>query len=1057
MKCKQVTVRIACALAAALLAVTTICDFTIQLQNALKRETYRTLSEVSSDYNKAFLDRIDYNVKMLKVLAGSLEEMQGQTKSDIAHVLQSAVADGGFAKVVACNAAGRTCASDGTTGDLSQQAFFKKAMRGEMKSGEPMTAEINGEAYVVIAVPIDQGQQGNGALFGMYPVATAGAQLLNFSYYSEGYGFIVTADGTIVLSGEHTDKLADEKNLFDFFEKTDIKDLSTAELVAAVQSGESGSFSFTYQGERRFVSFTPSTINDWYTFSISSDALMQRQGKITKQIVGILVFRLAVTGSLILAWILLWNKRHNKEIRRANQRYQSLLDNINGGVLVAMNAQRPDEIIATYASSGFTKLTGYTLEDIQRLYHGRYLDLVLEEDRKPAFENHLRQIKQDETYRISYRLRKKDGGILWVIDNGYLVKDTDGLHNHSVITDITQLKQQEEELRLSENRFSVAINASSGTLFEVDMKQQLYTHFENAERIFGVCAEKLLADTAAFAALPRSEFAGTVTNYFFHPDDRAIALGAMQQLKQGGSTSYEARLRRYDNSYIWSRIDLTLSLDTAGNPAFLVGFMSDIDSIKKQSVLLESQVQIDPMTGVYNKIAMATLANKVLQEYPNGHHALMLLDIDDFKGINDTLGHAFGDLVLVEICTKLKNALRSSDIVGRMGGDEFAVLMKNIPDTSSVLKKAMELSAAFRQSYAGEKGDYKISCSIGILIIEATGESFETFYRKADAALYQAKRKGKDRFVLYREADAASYPIETTRTNDEELQHLQVARSVEAQIFELLYTSKDFNISINMALAIIGRQYHVSRVSVFENDDTNSVTNNIYEWCNEDVPSEIDKIQNMKISFEGESVLDCFDKDGLLYCNDVNDLPPYPRRLLKEQGVLSTLKVTIVNEDKLYGFIGFDACTERRIWTSEEIEKLSFMAKMLSVFLFKQTAEVAVLENLHTRLKILDVLPNYICVVNPETHSLVYANSKMQELLPAAQAGAFCFQTLRGGQNAPCRTCLVERIKRGDTKNLEIISEDKNLRLKVNALSIHWSNDKTMVLLYGTEKGTEIL
>ncbi|MEG2930883.1 MAG: diguanylate cyclase, partial [Ruthenibacterium sp.] len=795
-----------------------------------------------------------------------------------------------------------------------------------------------------------------------------------------------------------------------------------------------------------------------YTFSISSDALMRRQEKSTRHIVSILVFRLTVMSAILFAWILLWNRRHNKQIRAASLKYVSLLENINGGVLVAVNERTIDKIIATYASPGFTEMTGYTLGDIRSMYHGRYPNLIVEEDREAAFESHQQQIAAGKTYRISYRIRKKDGGVLWVADNGYLVEDADGLYNHSIITDITLIKQQEEALRLSEKRFSIAINASSGTLFEVDLKQQLYTHFENAERIFGIDAEKLLADTRAFSTLPRTEFAQAVTCYFFHPDDHAAAIGAMQQLEKAGATSYEARLRRFDQSgYLWVRVDLTLNRDEFGAPAFLVGFMTDIDTIKKQAELLENQVQTDPMTGVYNKIAMTTLANQTLQEYPNGHHALMILDIDDFKGINDTLGHAFGDIILVDVCAKLKVALRSSDIVGRMGGDEFAVLMKNVPDTGSVLKKATELSGTLRQTYAGEKEDYKISCSIGIIIIEPGCASFEMLYRKADAALYQAKRKGKDQFVLYREKDADEYPIQTTRTDDEELQHLQVAHSVEAQIFELLYTSKDFNISINMALAIIGRQYQVSRASVFENDDGNTITNNIYEWCNEGVSSQLDKIQGMPLALGKESVLDCFDQNGLLYCNDVRELPPYPRRLLEEQGVLSTLKVTIVNDDKLYGFIGFDACKERRIWSSEEIEKLSFVAKMLSVFLFKKTAEVAVLDNLHTRLKILDVLPNYICVVNPETHSLVYANSKMQELLPSAHPGAFCFETLRGGQNAPCKTCIMERIKRGDTQNLEIISEDKNLRLHVNAMSINWSGDKKMVLLYGAEKAGEPL
>ncbi|MEG0598084.1 MAG: diguanylate cyclase, partial [Oscillospiraceae bacterium] len=207
------------------------------------------------------------------------------------------------------------------------------------------------------------------------------------------------------------------------------------------------------------------------------------------------------------------------------------------------------------------------------------------------------------------------------------------------------LKQQEEALRLSENRFSLAINASSGTLFEVDLKTQLYTHFENAERIFGVSADKLFDATRGFANLPFGEFVKAITGYFFHPDDCARATGIMAGLVKDKTTSYEARLRRYDGTYLWARVDLRLVTDDFGAPSRLVGFMSDIDDIKKQSEMLESKVQTDPMTGLYNKVATATLAGKELAEHPNRRHALIVLDIDNFKGINDTLGHAFGDVV----------------------------------------------------------------------------------------------------------------------------------------------------------------------------------------------------------------------------------------------------------------------------------------------------------------------------------------------------------------------------------------------------------------------------
>ncbi|MEG2060198.1 MAG: sensor domain-containing diguanylate cyclase, partial [Lachnospiraceae bacterium] len=204
------------------------------------------------------------------------------------------------------------------------------------------------------------------------------------------------------------------------------------------------------------------------------------------------------------------------------------------------------------------------------------------------------------------------------------------------------------------------------------------------------------------------------TAFFFHPDDREKAVRELYDLVENKTTSYEARLRRFDQSYVWCRVDLSLTLNEHGKPYRLVGFLTDIDDIKTQAILSELQAQKDSMTELYNKAAMVSRSNQCLQENTTGKHALMILDIDNFKGINDSLGHAFGDLVLIDIAAKLKTAFRDDDIVGRIGGDEFAVLMKNVSNTSNVLKKGTELSEVFRQNYAGENGTYKISCSIGI-------------------------------------------------------------------------------------------------------------------------------------------------------------------------------------------------------------------------------------------------------------------------------------------------------------------------------------------------------
>ncbi|MEF9962134.1 MAG: diguanylate cyclase [Erysipelotrichaceae bacterium] len=1050
MKIKRASINLIFILTIIIMSITILWDFSFQLQNALKRETYRTLDEVSNHYNKTFVERIEHNKTTLKVLSNTFATKTNWQPKELGAFLNQALLDGGFSKLIVSGVDGISYSNTNEVVDINDRDYFKATLKGESVVTQPIDSQRLIEKTIVISVPIMNGKQSTGILFGLFPISTAGSQLLDSSYYSDGYGYIVSPNGSLIFSSEHKDRLSSEDNLFEFFNKTKLIDCSLKDIKNTMKKNKTLNFEFEYKNEKRFVSLMPSTVNDWYTFSIASDTLMLKQENATNRVVIILVIKLILLASVITAWIIYHNQRRRKEVSKANQQYQSLLDHINGGVIVTKHAKKMNEILIDYVSNGFTTMTGYTKDDIIKDFDGRFIGIIFEEDLKEAFSEYFKQTKNANEYHISYRVHKKDGSTLWIMDNGYIVKDAHGLYNHSIISDISVMKKQEEELKLGENRFAIAMNASSGTLFEVDLKKQVYTHFENAKVIFGVNGDVLLNETKKFSHLPYSEFAKAIPSYFFHPDDLIMVGKEMKNLLEKGVVSFDARLRRYDQTYIWARVNLSIIRDEHGVATRLVGYMSDIDGMKKQAALLETKAQMDAMSGLYNKVAMNTLVDKELSINPNELCALIVLDIDNFKDINDTYGHAFGDVVLIEISSKLKASFRNDDILARMGGDEFAVLMKNVTDTSMVLKKVSELSNDLRQTYLGNKEEYKITCSIGVIMIENRNESFESYYRKADAALYHSKQNGKDQFVLYQEKDADDYSIKSHFVKHEEIQNLKNSYNLEEHIFDLLYASKDFSTSINMALAAIGEQFHVSRVSIFECREEHKKFRNIFEWVNDGIPSVMNQLQDIEIKVDDESIMDSFDEKGLLYCNDVKQLPKYLRSLMESQGIMSTLQVTIVNDDKTYGFIGFEACDEYRVWTSEEIAKLTYLAKIVSVFLFKKEVEATLIENLHTRLKVLDILPDYICVVNPLLHTIEYANKRMQELLPSVKPGKYCFTDLRGGQCGPCETCLIEKIKQGNVDNLEIMSEDHKTKLKVKALSIRWTNSQEMVLLYGS-------
>lgn len=185
-------------------------------------------------------------------------------------------------------------------------------------------------------------------------------------------------------------------------------------------------------------------------------------------------------------------------------------------------------------------------------------------------------------------------------------------------------------------------------------------------------------------------------------------------------------------------------------------------SVDKTFNKLNRKAHIDQLTGILNKRAFETRADAALKlAGSDEQYALILLDIDNFKGVNDNLGHAYGDKVLSGVGGILRSTFRADDLLGRVGGDEFCVFM-NITGTEDddrsrelIDRKCSELCAAFSNNYTGDDGSYKVSASLGVSCYPRDGETFAELYQKADSALYVSKKKGKDTFTVYGETEGA--------------------------------------------------------------------------------------------------------------------------------------------------------------------------------------------------------------------------------------------------------------------------------------------------------------
>ncbi|MCL2052195.1 MAG: diguanylate cyclase [Lachnospiraceae bacterium] len=195
---------------------------------------------------------------------------------------------------------------------------------------------------------------------------------------------------------------------------------------------------------------------------------------------------------------------------------------------------------------------------------------------------------------------------------------------------------------------------------------------------------------------------------------------------------------------------LNLALIISGF-AILMVLINMIAKIRHTSKTKELMVKADTdqLTGLLNKVATERRVIEYMETYPNEQAIMFVLDIDNFKKINDTMGHAFGDEVLRSLGQQITPIFRSTDIIGRIGGDELIILLKNIYNDENLLREAEKVARFFHDFKAGEYTKYSATASIGAAIFPRDGKDFESIYKAADQALYAAKKRGKNQLAFY--------------------------------------------------------------------------------------------------------------------------------------------------------------------------------------------------------------------------------------------------------------------------------------------------------------------
>jgi diguanylate cyclase (GGDEF)-like protein/PAS domain S-box-containing protein len=255
----------------------------------------------------------------------------------------------------------------------------------------------------------------------------------------------------------------------------------------------------------------------------------------------------------------------------------------------------------------------------------------------------------------------------------------------------------------------------------------------------------------AFLGESSSTFIGHHIKEFIHRDDlpKLEALITKIVELQEGSALAEYRVRHADGQWRWQSASITPHLNERNEIVGLVATIRDVTEARSERLMVAHQAQHDALTGLPNRASLASLITRAISESGEREQlaAILFIDLDKFKPINDEFGHAVGDQLLVQVARRMSNALRSPDIVTRIGGDEFLAILQRLDDTEEAQAIADRIIHQIRQPYQVNGQKLFISCSIGLAIYPADGHDQSELMARADKAMYQAKRAGGSKAV----------------------------------------------------------------------------------------------------------------------------------------------------------------------------------------------------------------------------------------------------------------------------------------------------------------------
>ncbi len=678
------------------------------------------------------------------------------------------------------------------------------------------------------------------------------------------------------------------------------------------------------------------------------------------------------------------------------ENFGSMIDNIIAGI--CFFEYEDGEMKPIFVNEGFFRMLGYSR--VEGMKYLERVELSIIPDDLPTYRQAIRDVlKDDGVVDTEFRTVTGSGNLRWLHVRGNLYAREGRKYTIvSVIEDITERKSVEEELQRQAERLHILSQAEGEKIIDYNAKTDVMIIRTNDE--YGMAQDEI-----------HSRYMQRFNAAMIYKEDVAYYKAVLESLlKSPKHDTIEFRIKRFDEDYTWYQANLTSLLGAEGYVTRIVGRMINIDDRKKKEMELLLRAEKDALTGIYNQGATEQMIHNAIEDgNENSLSAMMIIDLDNFKEANDLLGHANGDQLLEKTAGILKEMFKGGDVIGRIGGDEFLVYMRNLESISDADEMAGNIVKQVRYDLDFEGQPIHVTCSVGVAVYPYHGKNYEELFEKADRAVYTVKANGKDGYRVYHAASTTVYHA-NRKVGYDMTKTIDYDRHIEDQVMQILFEDKMLESALRSSLELMTAKYQFHRGYICGNDSlpiSRTIQFTVKKYATGKEAEEHYELKRMV----NEILYSFF--PGVAMIHDYDLTAEEMREYFRAEGIKSMLYYPLTSQGEFQGAIVFENHEDVQMELSKsEMEEVRSLFRLMEAHIL-QIGLMDRLQNFVAQVAIFDNMDSFVYVINPDNYEISFINKKVLSDSPNVKIGDICYKALQN-RDTPCENCILRNLDKKD-------------------------------------------